>query len=164
MKTLWDSSEIKEAAELFNDVLVTPESLPVPEDPGIIESQRSGPVSRGDRLEDTLAEMCARGQFHSALLADKSGLPIAAYNCPVDTDLYAAFTPDLGIPLKKTGQLFSEPGVNFISIDLNVSDKLMFLEFLIDEYSYFLAITCPKTVDDRDEIDRGVSGITRALA
>ena len=58
------------------------------------DSDDAGPpvVYREEQLENILVTMCKRGGFNGAVIADHNGLPLAAYNSPVDDDIIAAFT------------------------------------------------------------------------
>jgi len=112
MRTLWDSSEIKEAASLLNDVLGKTAQATGPVPQIAPEVNRARNLSRGDRLDESLMSMCTRGEFHGAVLADDSGLPLAVYNSPVDDDVIAAFTSVLGKSLDRTAQLLKQPTAN----------------------------------------------------
>jgi hypothetical protein len=163
MRTLWDSSEIKEAAALLNDVLG--KRAPSPEPPPQIKpgANRTGHLSRGDQLDESLMSMCNRGKFHGAVLADDSGLPLAVYNSPVDDEVIAAFTSVLGKSLDRTAQLLKQPTANNISMDINYLDKLVLRKFHIKEETYYLMIISPQLVDERAEVELTITHISSIL-
>ena len=163
MKTLWDSSEIKEAASLFSDVLGVTAHASEPAPTLVPGPKREGSLSRGDRLDESLMSMCNRGEFHGAVLADDSGLPLAVYNSPVADDVIAAFTSVLGKSLDRTAQLLKQPTANNISMDINYLDKLVLRKFQINEETYYLMIISPQHVDERAEVELTVTHISSIL-
>jgi predicted regulator of Ras-like GTPase activity (Roadblock/LC7/MglB family) len=163
MRTLWDSSEIKEAAALFNEILARsgePPGSPAGS-PGM--EKVGGAVYRGDRLEEELVSMCSRGKFSGAVLADIHGLPLAVHNSPVGDDVLAASTSVLAESLEKTTRLLNQPNVNNISMDINYMDKIVLRKFFIDKELYFLMIISPQHVDERAEVELSISHISTIL-
>lgn len=178
MKKLWDSSEIQEAALLFDDLLKESEVVPAvrvipvdrvatPKPPVIIpipEREKGRRVYRGDRLEDTLVSMCKRGQFHGSVLADDSGLPLAIYNSPVQGEILAAFTSVLGKSLSESSRLLDQPNANNISMDINFLDKIVLRKFVVNEKPYFIMIISPQQVDERSELELSINLISTILS
>ncbi|GBC61117.1 hypothetical protein DENIS_2077 [Desulfonema ishimotonii] len=191
MKMLKDSSEIREAASLFDELIAQSAVIPSPS-PGTrragrrrgAPSRRSAPARekvahlrsprmesggpqrqyRGDRLEDALYAMCKRGGFMGALLVDSDGLPLAIYNRPVaDETLAAAFTMILGDALGRAGKLLSGIDPNNISIDINYTDKAVIRRFSINNLPYFLMTVCPQNVDERAEVELSIDQVTSIL-
>lgn len=163
MRTLWDSSEIKEAAALFNEILASSRKPPVsPAAPPGME-KKGGAVYRGGQLEEELVSLCGRGEFSGAVLADINGLPLAVHNSPVEIDVLAASTSVLGESLEKTARLLNQPNVNNISMDINYMDKIVLRKFFIDKEPYFLMIISPQHVDERAEVDLSITHISTIL-
>lgn len=170
MSKLWDSSEIKEAAALFNDILGRPKKAPgqtkspAPE-PGAPADNKGadGPVYRADRLEGALVSMCQRGEFSGSVLADNNGLPLAVYNSPVEGNVMAAFTSVLGQSLAETGRLLNEPNANNISMDINYIDKIVLRKFFLENKPFFLMIICPQHVDERAEVELSINQVSAIL-
>lgn len=166
MRKLWDSSEIQEAAELFNDLsklsFIAESAAPIG---GITDTgqQVSQMVYRGDLLEDALVSMCNRGEFSGSVLADNNGLPLAIYNSPVDEDVLAAFTSVLGKALTETGRLLNQPNANNISMDINYIDKVVLRKFHVEAKPYFLMIISPQQVDERAELELSINLISNIL-
>jgi predicted regulator of Ras-like GTPase activity (Roadblock/LC7/MglB family) len=163
MRTLWDSSEIKEAAALFKEILARPSRPPVSPAGSPDTETQPGAKHRGDRLEKELVSLCNRGEFSGAVLADINGLPLAVHNSPVGDDILAASTSVLAESLEKTNRLLDQPNVNNISIDINYMDKIVLRKFFIDREPYFLMIISPQHVDERAEVELSITHITSIL-
>ncbi|UCH94454.1 MAG: hypothetical protein JSV88_29865 [Candidatus Aminicenantes bacterium] len=166
MRKLWDSSEIQEAAVLFNELLrhpfISEAAAPTGSTPGTGE-QVSRDVYRGDLLEDALVSMCRRGEFSGSVLADNNGLPLAICNSPVEEDALAAFTSVLGQSLAETGRLLDQPNANHISMDINYMDKVVLRKFYVEDKPFFLMIITPQHVDERAELELSVNLISNIL-
>jgi hypothetical protein len=166
IRKLWDSSEIQEAAELFNNLLKSASTAqpaaPATRTPtpGREFSQK---LYRGDLLNEALASMCRRGEFSGAVLADNNGLALAVYNSPVDEGVLAAFTSVLGKSLTESGRLLKQPNANNISMDINYFDKLVLRKFLVDDTPYFLMVISPQHVDERAELELSLNSIAAIL-
>lgn len=191
MNVLLDSFEIKSAKLLFDELLHT-DSIKAPEQPGSPEPvhrveqeistvsvaiskktpnvelnqadmPQEGGVFKGDRLEHALLAMCQRGGFLGAVVADNSGLPLAAFNSPVSIEALAAFTTVLGGALEKSGQLLNELNADNISLDINYTDKVVLRKFTVSEDQYFLMIIAPQEVDERSEVEASILLVTSIL-
>jgi hypothetical protein len=166
MRKLWDSSEIQEAAVLFNDLL---KDFTIPGSAALTSrytgtGERVSPhVYRGDLLEEALISMCRRGDFTGSVLADNNGLPLAIYNSPVEADALAAFTSILGRSLEETGRLFDQPDANNISIDINYIDKVVLRKFPVNDEPYFVMVISPQEVDVRAELELSINHISAIL-
>jgi hypothetical protein len=163
-RTLSDSSEIKEAAALFNEILGKPGKSPVPSAGAPGREKEPGPVYRGDRLEGALISMCQRGDFRGAVLTDNHGLPLAVHNSPVNDETLAAFTSVLGESLVKTAHFLNQPNANNLSMDINDLDKIILRKFFVDDEPYFLMIISPQHVDERSEIELSTIEIADILS
>jgi hypothetical protein len=163
MRTLWDSSEVKEAAALFNEILARSGTPPV--SPGGLPGREKvwGSVYRSGQLEEELGSLCSRGKFSSAVLADIHGLPLAVHNSPVEVDVLAASASVLGESLERTARLLNQPHVDNISVDIDYMDKIVLRKFFIDKEPYFLMIIGPQHVDERAELELSISYISTIL-
>lgn len=175
MTTPRDFSEIQEAAKLLSGLLKPeqdtgsergakpelashdklPEQLPV-------KAEATG--FRGDRIEEALQVMCRRGNFTGAVVADFTGLPIAAFNSPVGADAMAAFTSVLGSALEKAAHLLDQHEADNISMDINYADKVVLRRFNIKGLQYYLMLICPQNVDERGEIELSLEQIISMLS
>ncbi len=201
MSRLTDSSEIREALGLFQDILQlqtehdpawtgepfpetgiepnghqlpgeTQDPFPIPARPpettGISETVLPEPMEiegefRGDRLENLLFSMCRRGGFSGAVVSDRTGLPLAVYNSPVDGDTIAAFTSVLGDTLVKAGTFLGQHDAEYISMDINQTDKVVVRRFAFDEMEMFLMVLCPQDMDERAEVEVSIGQILSIL-
>jgi predicted regulator of Ras-like GTPase activity (Roadblock/LC7/MglB family) len=175
MTTQKDFSEIQEAAKLISVLLrhehqtatsaasgsdtALQEKIPAPEQ---LKPETTG--FRGDRIEKALQVMCKRGDFTGAVIADVSGLPIAAYNSPVSTNALAAFTSVLGTALEKAAHLLEQNGADNISMDINYADKVVLRRFNIKGLQYYLMVICPQNIDERSEIELSLEQIITILS
>ncbi len=169
IRKLWDSSEIQEAAGLFNDLLKS--AVPAGIAASLIDklpgtggdTRGSRKIKRGDILEETLISMCGRGGFSGSVLADNNGLPLAIYNSPVEEDVLAAFTSILGKSLTESTRLLNQPNANNISMDIDYVNKLVLRKFLVDDTPFFLMIISPQHVDERAELELSINYITAII-
>ncbi len=180
----WDCSELSEAARLIGDLLSAPGREPEAEpaaDPqgahlGAAPTRQSHPLPspeeealsvspfRGDRLEALLEGLCRRAGFMGAVVADESGLPLAATETPVDPNRVAAFSAVLGQALDKAESLLGGHLADNVSVDFNYTDKLVLRHFTMDTTSLFLAVICPQEVDERGEIELTMEQIAVLLS
>ena len=122
------------------------------------------PLYRGDLLENTVVAMCKRGGFNGAVVADSDGLSLAIFNSPVDEDALAAFTVVLGDALEKAGKVLNQQEANYISMDINYTDKVVLRRFLLDDESpFYMMVICRQEVDERDEVELSIDQIRTIL-
>ncbi|MHB8881537.1 MAG: hypothetical protein ACYC69_08545 [Thermodesulfovibrionales bacterium] len=170
-----DFSEIQEAARLLSSLLLpekgtgpsgrTGAEPALPAKPAPREQDKAGTTGfRGDRIEEALQVMCKRGDFAGAVIADFTGLPIAAYNSPVGTDAMAAFTSVLGTALEKAAHLLDQHEADNISMDINYADKVVLRRFRVEGLQYYLMVICPQNVDERGEIELSLEQIISMLS
>lgn len=162
--------EVPAAATASSPRPVAPEAVQPPErgEPAVAaapEAAEKKPEKkfRGDKLEDTLDEMCRRGGFTGAVVADNTGLPLAVHNSPVGADAIAAFTTVLGGALEKAGTLLGQHGAETISMDISYADKVVLRLFTIEGKPYFIMILCPRNSDERGEIELSIKRIVAIL-
>jgi len=172
MSRLLDSSEMKEAARLFADLMARPPAAtaisqaPPPARAAArpaLSEELKGMAFRGDKLEHVLAGMCLRGGFTGAAVADGGGLPLAVFQSPLEEDKLAAFTSVLGGAMEKAAMVLGHGGADGISMDIDYADKLAMRRFLIDNNPYFILVICPQLVDERGEIEVSVLQLTAIL-
>ena len=192
MAILKDSSEIREAADIFGELVdgsavvagKKPSAKPVgargafvaqgrrtatpktkPRTPGVRppEAPRTDSKFRGDKLENVLFAMCRRGGFSGAVIVDSDGLPLAVYNSPVAEELAAAFTMILGEALEKGANLLNQADASNISVDINYLEKAVVRKFPISEATYYLMTICPQDMDERSEIELSIEQVVSIL-
>lgn len=178
----WDSFNFSESNELLSDLMETlkepfgeenNKSEVFQEKENIIfkEEQKTDyavvskrePKNKKNPLENVLIEMCRRGGFHGAVIADINGLPLAVYNSPVNGDILAAYTSVLGESLEKASEFINMSDANNISMDINVLDKIVLRRFYLSRISYYLMIIAPQTIDERSEIEILLTKIPQVL-
>jgi len=118
---------------------------------------------RGDRLENLLIAMCRRGGFSGAVVSDGTGLPLAVHNSPVDSDRIAAFTSILGDALAKAGLFLEQHGAEYISMDINLVDKVVVRRFSYDGMEMYLLVLCSQAMDERAEVEMSIEQIVSIL-
>ena len=117
----------------------------------------------GEEMSDILREMCRRGEFSGAVVADDAGLPVADFNCQMDPGAVAACGSVLADTMQKAGRLLNQQETNNISMDIGYVDKITMRRFEIGETPYFLMVICPRTVDERKEIQVSINRIMGVL-
>ena len=126
--------------------------------------KHESPSKEKNSLENALIDMCRKGGFYGAVIADLNGLPLAVYNSPVDGDVIAAYTSILGESLEKASHFLNQPEANNISMDINILDKIVLRKFLITGISYYLMIISPKNIDEKAEIEAILTQIPQLLS
>ncbi len=128
------------------------------------DTKSEAPLFRGDLLEHTIVAMCKRGGFKGAVVADSDGLSLAVFNSPVDDDALAAFTVVLGEALEKAGKVLNQQEANFISMDINYTDKVALRRFLLDdENPFYMMVICRQEIDEKDEVELSIDQIKTIL-
>lgn len=117
----------------------------------------------GDRMASILGNMCLRGGFTGAVLADRDGLPLADFNSPVSTDIIAACSSVLGSAMEHTAAMLNQRDANNISMDINYTEKVVLRRFEIVGAPYFLMVICPQAIDERSELEVSIEQITTVL-
>jgi len=120
--------------------------------------------TRQDRLQASLTAMCERGGFLGAVVADASGLCLAAVTPPIAEEQLAAFSSMLGEAMVHAGNLFTSGMANNLSLDINYTDKLAVRRFLFGGVPFCLVVLCPQTCDERAEVELSVDELQRILA
>lgn len=134
---------------------------PPPRTPDLPED--GGFLYRGDHLETILRAMCSRGGFHGAVVADEGGLPLAVHNSPVDPESLAAFTSVLGGALERAGRFLSHHGADFITMDIDLSDKVALKQFSGADRTFYLMVLCPQSANERSEMEVSIQQVQAAL-
>ncbi len=120
---------------------------------------------RNRRTEDILASMCDQANLIGAVIADRTGLPLAIHNLKGGSaDTIAAMAPELGKTLEKAAVYMDQPKANNISIDLDSGDRLVLRTFSIDTTRFFLVGLCPQTIDPAGEMVLAATRLTEELA
>ena len=129
------------------------EPPPTEASPEAIAEPEARGLSRAERLEDVLIQLCRRAGAGGAVLADEAGLPLAAYNSPVDHESVAALTSILGDSLRHAGRLLQRRDINHISLDVDYEDRMVLRRFAGAGTTFYLVALCPQALDDRAEME-----------
>lgn len=119
--------------------------------------------SRGEKLENILSLMCLRSGFAGAVIADRSGLPLAAYNSPVEEEAVAALTSVLGDALEKASRMLRKKGANNISMDISYEEKIVLRRFEVSGNFFFMMIICDQDIDVRSEMEISIDQVISTL-
>ncbi len=120
---------------------------------------------RNRRAENILAEMCDRANLAGAVIADRTGLPLAVCGLEARTaDIIAAMAPELGKTIEKATVYMDQPNANDISIDLGSGERIVLRAFAIDGVPFYLVGLCPRTADPAGEMLLAATRLTEELA
>lgn len=136
-------------------------------DPTPPRERPSRPASgayRSDQMGDILRNMCKRGGFSGAVVADRGGLPVADFNSPVELDVMAALGSVLGGSLEQAADLLQRPEANNLSVDINYVDKIVLRTFRFENLPYHLLVICPQAIDERSEVELSIEQIQGVLS
>lgn len=122
------------------------------------------PVYRAERVRQLLADMCKRGGFSGAVLADRSGLALAEFNSPLDVDSLAAFASVVGGTLEQAEKLLGKRDANNLALDINYVEKIVVRRFTLAQQPAFLLLICPQSIDERSEVELSIDLIVAVLA
>ncbi len=125
---------------------------------------RPQPVYRAERVRQLLADMCKRGGFSGAVLADRSGLAVAEFNAPLDLDSLAAFASVAGETLDQAERLLGKREANNLTLDINYVEKIVVRRFILAQQPAFLLLVCPQSIDERSEVELSVDLIVGVLS
>ncbi len=145
MQRLRDSSELKEASELLEEMLKQQ-----------VAFGTSAATRRGERLSASLRLMCDRAGFGGALVIDSNGLPLAVHEPAFSSETLAALSVVLDAALKRAAQMIGIGQVVHMAIDINYEDKLIFRRFETNSESYYLVLVAPQEVDERAEVELSI--------
>lgn len=140
-----------------------PVQHPVPQlVPQVVPARQ--PVYRAERVRQLLADMCKRGGFSGAVLADRSGLALAEFNSPLDVDALAAFASVVGGVLEQAEKLLGKRDANNLALDINYVEKIVVRKFTLAQQPAFLLLVCPQSIDERSEVELSIDLIAAVLA
>jgi hypothetical protein len=140
-----------------------PSAAVAPPPPPAPAPQRQ-PVYRAERVRQLLADMCKRGGFSGAVLADRSGLALAEFNSPLDVDSLAAFASVVGGTLEQAEKLLGKRDANNLALDINYVEKIVVRRFTLAQQPAFLLLICPQSIDERSEVELSIDLIAAVLA
>ena len=158
---------------LFPDAVAIPPdpALPTPAptadttpDISIEPPEASETLYRGDQLEGCLHALCNRGGLSGAMIADDNGFAVAAYNSPVESEVFAALASVLGQTIDKAVFFLGQQDANNISLDVNYADKVVVRKFTVADNPFYLIIVCPQHIDERSEVELSIEQIKSILA
>lgn len=116
-----------------------------------------------DLYSNLLKDLCAKNDYYGAVIADEMGLPLASYNCPINTDALAAFTSVLGDCLIKAENILELDDANNIFLEINETDRIALHRFSALNSSYFLLVICPRAAAFPGDAGQTISTITAKL-
>ncbi len=147
----------------FTKLMASPPLQPVhaPRSPAVMKITGE---TRAERLEFVLDALCLRASLAGAVLADDSGLPLAAHGRSVATENLAAFTSVLGEALEKAGRFLGHFAADYISMDVDYEHKLVLKRFLLEGSPYYLVVLGPQNVDERSELEVSVGHVLSVLS
>jgi len=157
--------ELESGAALdIGDLIADDLSSRQPEEGGVDE-ETDRTNSRNRRTEEILAAMCDRANLTGAVIADRTGLPLAIHNLEgASADTIAAMAPELGKTLEKAAVYMDQPEANNISIDLGAGDRLVLRSFAIESVRFYLVGLCPQTIDPSGEMFLAANRLMEELA
>ncbi len=126
--------------------------------------EASESLYRGDQLESCLHALCNRGGLSGAMIADDNGFAVAAYNSPVESEVFAALASVLGQTIDKAVFFLGQQDANNISLDVNYADKVVVRKFTVADSPFYLIIVCPQHIDERSEVELSIEQIKSILA
>lgn len=153
MLKLRDSSEVKEAASLLDDML---------QQMAAEGAARSG--FRGERIQRALRQLCVRAGFQAATLCDPHGLPLAVHNAALPEETLAALATVLGDALRRAGDIAGWHEASSLSVDVDYQDKAVLRRFVVDDLPYYLLVHCAQETDERSELELSVEEIASIIA
>lgn len=127
-------------------------------------SRTSPAISRSAVLEDILADLCRKGGFAGALIADEMGLPLAASNLRQDPDALAAFATVMGESLKQADAILDFKEANTVTIAVADNEKIVLRQFFLLDSRHYLLVVAPLMAEPAALIGQAVAEITTAIA
>ena len=187
MTTLKDSSEIHEAARLFHELSKPVSQSPVlmlapdeesQEDSGgssvwlkmasVVETGEGlhggGRRQKGARLEESMIEMCERGGFIGAVVAELTEFPVAVFRSGPGHQAVAALFSAYGKMLPYAMSTLKTRKVSGVSVAVSLWDKAVVRRFDINDIPHYLMVFCSKKTDERVEVESSISLIISTLA
>lgn len=148
MRKLRDSSEMQEAMTLLSEIIEATRRMDAAE-----------ASKRGQRLESTLAAMCTRAGFKSAVVVDSRGLPLADYHPSIPGESIGALTVVLAEALARVSSILGARSLTAASLDIDLTDKLVLRRFTADDETYFLVVIAAQELDERSELELSIDQI-----
>lgn len=145
MQRLRDSSELKEATGLLDEMLKQQSAYHL-----------SASARRGERLSTSLRLMCDRAGFRGALVIDGDGLPLAVHEPAFAAEGVAALSVVLDKALKRASEILGSGDLVHVSIDINFEDKLVLRRFEVASAPYYLVLVAPQESDERAEVELSI--------
>ena len=150
METLRDSSELKEAADILGEELVVR-----------LRDQRS---SREDKLRHKIRELAQRSRSRIVVLSDDQGLPLVAQGDAIDSERVSAAVTLLGDTLSRVGRIVGRPDAHYVALELSFDERLVVLQFEVQERTYYLFSIGPSDVDIRSELELSIMQVDSILS
>ncbi len=153
MERWQDSSEIKEAAQLFGELFSSDQAA----------RANVGP-SREERLARALRMMCQRSGFSFAAVVDERGLPLAVHGDQLTDNAIGAVVTIASEGLTKIGGMVDEWSVEHVSFDIGFAARAVIRAFTIGEQSFYLMLICRQDIDERSEVELSIDAITAIIS
>ncbi|MDA3863534.1 MAG: hypothetical protein PF689_06650 [Deltaproteobacteria bacterium] len=116
-----------------------------------------------EKLEHLLKNMCLRGNFSHALLADENGLTLAEYGQSYQYDKVTALGSILAASLEQGKKLFdSDDNVNIV-LELNLLDMAVLRSFNVKQGNFYLLVIAPQEIDVKKEVKLSMQKIAFLL-
>ena len=116
-----------------------------------------------EKLEHLLKNMCLRGNFSHALLADEDGLTLAEYGQSYQYDKVTALGSILAATLEQGKTLFdSDENVNIL-LELNLLDMAVLRSFNVKESNFYLLVIAPQEIDVKNEVELSMQKVATLL-
>lgn len=145
----------------------SPRPRPRPAPPAVTEPVEEPSLEqlpyRADRIQHMLGAMCRRAGFSGAVLADREGLPLAAYHSPASIEAASACSSVLGDAMTRTAGLLEQSQVNHISMTVNETEKICLHAFVVNGLTCHLMVLAPQEVNEREEMAQCVTQLCQMM-
>ncbi|OGR02337.1 MAG: hypothetical protein A2511_17390 [Deltaproteobacteria bacterium RIFOXYD12_FULL_50_9] len=129
-----------------------------------IEKRPANDNTMSAMLEEILADLCRKGGFSGALIADEMGLPLATGNLLQDADALSAFATILGESLKQADTILDCKGAVTVSLEVNQVEKIILRKFQTHDSLYYLMVFAPRQAEPSALLNEVVAAIIAAMA
>lgn len=126
--------------------------------------KNTGITGKSAMLEDILADLCRRGGFSGAMIADDMGLPVAVSHLRQNQDALAALATVMGESLKQADAILDLKEAETLSLWMSKDEKIILRSFTAQESKLYLLVFAPTNAEPASLLNKAVSIITAALA
>lgn len=157
-----DSSELLTSARLLHGILGRGESRPPAE--CATASARGAAAPGRPGLEGALAGVCAAPAVLAAVLADASGLTVAARGEPRATERLAACAVALGATLDQAGRLLETAPGDRAAVRLADDHEALLFRFRAGDRAWHLLVLRDARAPGRSPLERAAEVLSEALS